>query len=622
MVIVCCLSLANRPGNAQRGTEAPPGGASTTLTSDTATVRHFFAAHGERALIDGYSSDSLEVWIYPFQVLRGYKVWFREAGASTALDARDFLSRVVYGPNTITRIYIGSDFVVREKLMVPDEKAGAVINYTLQSARPLEIVAHATPVLNLMWPGALGGQNVSWNGSLNAFVLSEPLHGFTAVVGSPDISEHDEIVNQTTQGAEGAQLEFTLQPNAQGVANVFVALNPAHAQDPGAELRSMMGNRDRMDTDAAANLDAFRKEVILLKTPDEEVNRAFALSEIALKQAWVCDDGIGCGFFAGYGPTRAERRPQYDWFFAGDGLISAGGALSDGDRRHARDELEFILHYQDKKSGMIWHELSQSAAFIDWAGKYPYMFVHVDVTFQFLGAVGRYVRSTGDVDFARGHWEELAAAFNYCRSLIDPATALPKIPADKEGGNEQDRMSDDLGLSTSWVSAAGAVAQLATLTGHKQLANEAVFAAQAARTAFRFVTGTRSNHFGSMATIRQINPCANAGAALAKPLRCGYSVMSSVALCSMNWRRRRFRPIGVRGVSRPARKDMTPDRMRRAVCGHWARLPWPVRSGRNIGPLLHSVCGVRWFPWHRWIRWVMCTRCSRVICPCPNRVCP
>ncbi len=178
---------------------------------------------------------------------------------------------------------------------------------------------------------------------------------------------------------------------------------------------------------------------------------------------------------------REARRPQYDWFFAGDGLVAADAALSAGNSTQAREELDFILHYQDGKTGMIWHELSQSAARIDWAGKYPYMFVHVDITFQFLSTVARYVAATGDIAFARDHWREIEAAYRYCLSLIDASTALPRIPSNKEGGDEQDRMSDDLGLSTSWVAASAAFAQLAMRTGQTALADEAIRANQNAR---------------------------------------------------------------------------------------------------------------------------------------------
>lgn len=232
-----------------------------------------------------------------------------------------------------------------------------------------------------------------------------------------------------------------------------------------------------------AHARALQGNVLQLETPDARVNQAFASAERALDQAWVCNPDLGCGYVAGYGPTRANRRPQYDWFFAGDGLLSAGGALADGDWAQAREELAFILRYQDKKSGMIWHEMSQSAALIDWEKKYPYMFVHVDTTFQFLGAVAEYVRATGDVTFAREHWAQLVSAYRYCLSLIDPETALPRIPAEKEGANEQEREKDDFGLSVSWVTAASGFARLAQAAGYPDQAKAASEAERRARAA-------------------------------------------------------------------------------------------------------------------------------------------
>ena len=482
-LVAVCLGVLGLQTNAQSRINDDAAVESSHLTADAATAGRFFAAHGRRALIDGYSSSGLEVWIYPFQILRGYSVEFQHPGATTAVDGKTILSHVTYEPDAITRTYIGPDFIVREKLMVPLDKPAAVISYSVESAAPLEILIHATPVLNLMWPAALGGQSAAWNQSLPGFVLSEPLHGISATIASDEIAAHDPIVNQTTQNSESAELAFTLRPNTAGDASIFVMLNAPHTQDPETPLRDFIRNRDHIGSDASAHLAELQKKILLVKTPDEEVNRAIADAEIALDQAWVCNVQLGCGFVGGYGPTRPVRRPQYDWFFAGDGLVAAEGALSDGDRERARDELEFILRYQDKKTGMIWHELSQSAGFIDWTGKYPYMFVHVDITFQFLETTAHYVRSTGDIAFARTHWDEIQAAYRYCRALIDPATALPRIPADKEGGNEQDRMTDDLGLSASWVAAAEAMANLAQWTGHWDAADEPAKAAQSARSA-------------------------------------------------------------------------------------------------------------------------------------------
>jgi len=452
-------------------------------SSNVITAHHFFAAHGRRGMIDGLTGAGLEVWIYPFQILRDYRIGFRYADSSSEIEGNALLSRVVYDSDSITRVFIGSDFIVHERLFVPPDAPGAVISYQIDSQRSLEIVVHATPVLDLMWPGALGGQGVEWKDSLNGFLLTEPLHGYTAVVTATSQASHDSLANVAVQPAQGQQIGFSIRPDSSGKAEVYVALNPAHAEDEGSVIQALKRDQDRLADKAKAAQADFQGNNLLLKTPDGAVNRAFASAETALNQAWVCNPDIGCGFVAGYGPTRPQRRPQYDWFFAGDGMVAGDGALATGDLEHVRDELELVMHWQDKKTGMIWHELSQSAGFIDWANKFPYMFVHVDTTFQFLAAVREYVRSSGDVPFAQSHWASIESAYRYSRALIDPATSLPRIPAGKEGGNEQETMADDLGLSTSWVEAAAGMADLSALTGHKELAEDASLAERAARKA-------------------------------------------------------------------------------------------------------------------------------------------
>ena len=109
------------------------------------------------------------------------------------------------------------------------------------------------------------------------------------------------------------------------------------------------------------------------------------------------------------------------------------------------------------------------------------MFVHVDITFQFLSALSRYVEASGDIDFAKQHWPAIDSAYRYCQSVIDPATSLPRIPADKEGSNEQDRESDELSLSAAWLDAASGFANLAGWTSHSDDKTGAMHALQPAR---------------------------------------------------------------------------------------------------------------------------------------------
>ena len=495
LAAACTLAVLAPRSHAQGSVPAAPLEPRFSLDTEAVGPQRFIAAHGRRAVIDGYATQGLDVWVYPFQILSDYRVDFRPAGATTAISGADILSRVIYSPDCVTRVYLGPDFIVREKIFVPLNEPGGIITYSVEGPRQVDIEVHAMPVLNLMWPGAVGGQGLGWNPSLSAYVLSEQDHGFTAVVGSPDIVAHDDADNRAFHDAAESGVGFTVRAGASGTARVLLALNPPHASDNGLLFQKLAREVDALQSEFAAHDREVEKTLLQVETPDQRVNQAIAWAQFALDQAWACNPDLGCGYVAGYGPDRGARRPQYDWFFAGDGLTTADAAIAEGDREHARDELTFIFRYQDKKTGMIWHELAQSVSLIDWANKYPYMFVHVDITFQFLGTVARYVNSTGDIAFARENWPAIEAAYRYCLSVIDPETGLPRIPSDKEGGNEQDRMADDLGLSSSWVSAASSFAQLAQLTGHTESSDQPLRAADRARAAIPLRYWSSANSF-------------------------------------------------------------------------------------------------------------------------------
>ena len=143
---------------------------------------------------------------------------------------------------------------------------------------------------------------------------------------------------------------------------------------------------------------------------------------------------------------------------------------------------------------------------LDW-DKYPYKYVHVDLTFDFLNTVNSYLSTSGDVDFVNKNWDALQAAHRYCRSLLDPKDGLPRIPPDKEGSNEQDPLNDDLTLSTSWVAAAEAFADLATATGHTaQAASRPAAPANRPEGQWVIGTGTDGKTFRSVPTAAQERP--------------------------------------------------------------------------------------------------------------------
>src|ERR1035437_5032030 len=91
---------------------------SLSLTTDAVAPRRFIAVHGRRALLDGYADSGLEVWAYPVQLIKNYQIGFRPQGMTSEIPGATILRRIVYRPDEITRIYIGPNFIVREKLFV------------------------------------------------------------------------------------------------------------------------------------------------------------------------------------------------------------------------------------------------------------------------------------------------------------------------------------------------------------------------------------------------------------------------------------------------------------------------------------------------------------------------
>jgi glycogen debranching enzyme len=449
---------------------------SLSLTTDAVAPQRFIAVHGRRVLLDGYAANGLEVWAYPMQLVKNYEIGFRPQGATSEIPGATILRRIVYRADEITRIYIGPNFIVREKLFVPLNTPGAIITYTVESQNPVDILVHFVPVLNLMWPAGIGGQDVNWNGDAAGYLLTEQTHRFSAVIGSTAIVAHDEIFNRPSSSATPAGLAFTVRPTGNArirTASVVVASGDGSAASLTPLVKTLTDSSDELEKEATQHYADLRSKELQIETPDASLNRDLTWAEVALDQAWVCNPYLGCGLVAGYGPSRGARRPQYAWFFAGDAMVAVQALLSAGEYARARAALEFIAKYQDPKTGMIWHEMSQSAGLIDWVGKYPYMFVHVDISFQYLNTVAEYVAMSGDREFLQDHWNSVQAAYHYCQSLIDPADGLPHIPADKEGGDEQDRMSDELTLSASWVQATNSFSEMAAWMGDANGAAEA-----------------------------------------------------------------------------------------------------------------------------------------------------
>src|SRR5688572_6660310 len=252
---------------------APSAADPLTWSVESTHPVRFVAAHGRRSAIFGYSEDGLEVWAYPLQLVDSFRVAFRPQNATTETDGRRVLRRIDYRPEAVTRIYVGPDYVVREKLFVPLDAPGAILSYEVDGEHPVDIVIRFTPVLNLMWPGGLGGQEAAWNAAASGYLLTEPLRRYAAVVSSPNIVAHDETPNTTRPVSDSRGLAFTIRTGSDRTARVVVAAGIS-GEDPVPIARKLLSDRSELETSAARHYVDVLTHGLQIQTPDPEVNRA------------------------------------------------------------------------------------------------------------------------------------------------------------------------------------------------------------------------------------------------------------------------------------------------------------------------------------------------------------
>src|ERR1700722_18618614 len=148
-----------------------PASAQLSFETNSVAPERFVAVHGRKAVIMGYAASGLEAWAYPLQLISAYELSFRSSGDTTEINGSTLLRRVTYDPEAITRTYTGPDFIVRERLFVPLDEQAIYVTYAVECRHSIEIMIHFRPVLDLMWPASLGGQNTHWDSAASAYVL-------------------------------------------------------------------------------------------------------------------------------------------------------------------------------------------------------------------------------------------------------------------------------------------------------------------------------------------------------------------------------------------------------------------------------------------------------------------
>lgn len=443
--------------------------------SGPAIPSRFVNAAGERAGIWGFESGVLEGWVYPLKVFHDFRLAFQMEGSPTIDLGEQLIRAVRVRPESVDLQYSAERYTITETLFIPRNEPGFAILLRARASSPIRVFVRLRPDLNLMWPGAIGGQEVVWDSQKKWMVLREPSGTFSALVGSPEARDSTAVGYHAylTDKNPYEEMELRLDPKdipSLGVP-IIVAGGIHDVYEPNATYDRILSHLPELYSESVkyyTDLDAQGPQV---STPDPALNSALRWSQVAIDQLKVCNPYLGCGYVSGYGSSGTGTRPMYAWFFD-EPNITERAFVELGSVDSMREAFRFIQKFQ-RADGQIPHEISQSAGVIDWFNKYPYSYIHSDTALWYLVATDHFYRFTGDHTFLNESWNSIRKAYGFCVSLLNAENGLPQIPPENWGSMETAGVAvQDSAMAGEWIAALRAMADLAEAMNDAPLAQE------------------------------------------------------------------------------------------------------------------------------------------------------
>src|SRR4029077_12729623 len=129
------------------------------------------------------------------------------------------------------------------------------------------------PSLNLMWPGAVGGQETHWDATHSAYTLNEPSHRFRGAVVSRQIVVHEQIQNNRRDALFERSIALTMRATPGPTGGATIAFAGASVPDENPLIVATNLPTSAGADGPIARYRYGRLSVIDVETPDSTVNR-------------------------------------------------------------------------------------------------------------------------------------------------------------------------------------------------------------------------------------------------------------------------------------------------------------------------------------------------------------
>lgn len=372
----------------------------------------FLDAVGPHAGLLGSEDGTFEAWVYPLKLLRNFQLQIRVG--DTVLDGTALPRTITVRPESASVEYKHDSVHVCATWFVPLDQQGAVVEIEVDSKVPASLQGSFVTDVAWMWPAEMVGGYSQWDPKSSVYRFSNDAGSLFGVAGAAGLTAANPDVGRSSTGESQT---FSFGPAATGrKVYRFVMTASFENQKQAEELYAkLLADDGGLMQQARQHYAKYLDNTVQLQLPDKKLQMAYDWARISTVQGLVDEPFAGNGLVAGYNISSGTHRPGFSWYFGRDSMWTALALDSIGDFATTRTALEFLMQYQ-RPDGRIPHEIAQSVKLVDWWKDYPYGTASADGTPLFLVGFADYVRASGDVSFAREHWESVWRAYQFLKT--------------------------------------------------------------------------------------------------------------------------------------------------------------------------------------------------------------
>ncbi|MCD9184903.1 MAG: hypothetical protein LUM44_00605 [Pyrinomonadaceae bacterium] len=464
----------------------------------------FYDVIGRKSAAFGYEHRNMEAWVYPLKILDDFALEFQIEGYNLPFRANDLLTNIEVRPEATIFTYSHAAFTVKQIIYAPVEEEGLISLLDIKTTLPMTIHVSFRPKLRPMWAAGLMTPFIGQDEKEKYYFIGEESQKFYGIIGSPNAKDVSLMPYQ--EEPKDVPVKYTLQISPADAEKNFVpiviAASTAGREKAVATYKNLLTNAFSLYEKNVKYYENFLDRTAGIKTPDERLNTAFAWAKIGVEKGVATNPFLGTGLLAGFRTSGDSERPGFAWYFGRDALWTAFATTSEGDFETTKTAIDFLKKFQ-REDGKIPHEISQSAAQLDWWKGYPYPWNSADATPLFVIANADYFRASGDLEFIKNNWDAIQKAYKFTEATDSDGNGLIENTKFGHGWVEGGALyppHEEIYMQGVWVEASNNFAELAETLGDKKAAERARANAEKCRQAMEKTYWLEAKGFYAYAT--------------------------------------------------------------------------------------------------------------------------